>query len=1108
MPLDRLFPPASWALGIGGTGQINLLPFEDVYEPTTTATPLAVDGSGNVYTLDRWGNILKATLAGNTYTVTEIYHWPGEISGIPPPSYLTADSAGNLYVGTVTGNTQKWTPSGSGYTQSKVSNQYGPMAIDGNGVLYIVGGITGNEVFREAPVAGGYSESVVVPSSSLAGASPLNLAVDQKGILYIGTLNDSVIKVDFTVPPATPFTTATDLLTVDGADGTQTRQVVNVGNQPLVLTGVSYPADFPEASGDSNSCTSSTSLAQGQQCDVPIEFYPLHAGNLSENVTITDNTLNVAGTQQSIAVSGTGVSVATHFSVTTTGAVVAGSPFTLTITALDANGNTVAGYNGTVSFASSDPAFVNPGPLTLASGIGHTTVTLKTAGIQTITATDTEDLSLSSSGNFTVAAGAATTLQITGAPTSSYVGTPFNFTVIAKDLYGNQATGYSGTLTFTSTDPHAILPANSTLTGGTGTFSATLLTVGSQTITATDTVNTGLTATAGPIQVSLLNLVVTTAQDDAGLASNCTPQTTPGTGTDAACSLRDALALAATEHGTNISFSSTVFASSPGIVRGSAGTLNIPSNTIVTGPTSGVTIGGANTYTVFTVNAGVSGASLIGLTIVSGSTAGNGGGIANNGSLTVTNSSVLGNGSNGLGGGIFNSGTLTVANSTVAGNQATANGGGIYNQTGATLTLTNSTISTNLVGDFGGGVYSDGTLTTFNTTISGNVAYLVGGGVVFGAGNASLANTIVSGNGAPVAFDGVGNFNDNGGNLPGVSNINLGPLANNGGPTQTMLPLPGSPAICGGIIANASGLASDQRGFSRTTTYGSTSCVDSGAAQTNYALAFTTDPPSSVLAGIWISPAPVVRLTENGMSAVAATNTVSLTDSASLLNGSTSVALSSGSASYYDLLISAASASDSLTATLALTPSLQIPTQSNTFQVLASSLATLTSPTPGSTLTSTDAKFTWSAVAGVSLYDLHLSAIGPGGADLYFSGSVSGTSVIVTGIPANGAIIYARLYSFINGAWQHTDSTYTEATLGQLTVPSPGSTLTGGSIEFTWSRAPGISIYDLHLSTIGPGGADLYASGGVSANSLTVPGIPLNGAKVYARLYSWFNGGW
>jgi hypothetical protein len=76
------------------------------------------------------------------------------------------------------------------------------MAVDGNGVLYIGGGLTGSQVLRETPVANGYSESVVVPSSSLAGAQILNLAVDQKGILYIGT-NTSVIKVDFTVPPAT-----------------------------------------------------------------------------------------------------------------------------------------------------------------------------------------------------------------------------------------------------------------------------------------------------------------------------------------------------------------------------------------------------------------------------------------------------------------------------------------------------------------------------------------------------------------------------------------------------------------------------------------------------------------------------------------------------------------------------------------------------------------------------------------------------------------------------------------------------------------------------------------------------------------------------------------
>lgn len=233
--------------------------------------------------------------------------------------------------------------------------------MDGNGVLYVGGGLTGSQVLRETPVANGYSESVVVPTSSLAGAQILNLAVDQKGILYIGT-NTSVIKVDFTVPPATPFSTATNLQTLDDADGTRTRQVVNLGNLPLVLTGVSYPTDFPEASGDSNACTGSTTLQQGQQCDLPIEFYPKNSGSLSENVTITDNALNVAGSTQSIPVSGTGVSVATHFSVTKTVTVVAGTPFTITVKALDANGNTVTGYDGTVTFTSSDPTFANPGP--------------------------------------------------------------------------------------------------------------------------------------------------------------------------------------------------------------------------------------------------------------------------------------------------------------------------------------------------------------------------------------------------------------------------------------------------------------------------------------------------------------------------------------------------------------------------------------------------------------------------------------------------------------------------------------------------------------------------------------------------------------------------
>src|SRR5205085_10549089 len=63
-------------------------------------------------------------------------------------------------------------------------------------------------------------------------------------------------------------------------------------------------------------------------------------------------------------------------------------------------------------------------------------------------------------------------------------GAAFNFTVTALDAFNNTATGFAGTVGFSSTDAQAVLPAASTLTNGTGTFSATLKTPGNQTIKA------------------------------------------------------------------------------------------------------------------------------------------------------------------------------------------------------------------------------------------------------------------------------------------------------------------------------------------------------------------------------------------------------------------------------------------------------------------------------------------------------------------------------------------------------------------------------------------------------------------------------------------------
>ena len=88
------------------------------------------------------------------------------------------------------------------------------------------------------------------------------------------------------------------------------------------------------------------------------------------------------------------------------------------------------------------------------------------------------------------------------APADANGDSAFNITVNAEDSAGAFVTGYDDLLHFTSTDGSAILPANSTLTNGTGLFAVTLLTAGNQTVTATDTVYPGITATSGEVLVT------------------------------------------------------------------------------------------------------------------------------------------------------------------------------------------------------------------------------------------------------------------------------------------------------------------------------------------------------------------------------------------------------------------------------------------------------------------------------------------------------------------------------------------------------------------------------------------------------------------------------
>ncbi|MCP4211455.1 MAG: hypothetical protein GY764_08245, partial [Halieaceae bacterium] len=135
------------------------------------------------------------------------------------------------------------------------------------------------------------------------------------------------------------------------------------------------------------------------------------------------------------------------------------------------------------------------------------------------------------------------------------------------------------------------------------------------------------------------------------------------------------------------------------------------------------------------------------ITIQNGSTSW-GGGIYNDGTLTVTNSALSGNVATSGGGGIYigGGGTLNVTNGTFSGNSAN-NGGGIVSY-GGTLTVANSTFSSNSSTDSGGGISSDESLVTVtNSTFSGNSADNDGGGILNSAGTTlKMTNSTFSGN--------------------------------------------------------------------------------------------------------------------------------------------------------------------------------------------------------------------------------------------------------------------------------------------------------------------------------------------------------------------------
>jgi hypothetical protein len=152
---------------------------------------------------------------------------------------------------------------------------------------------------------------------------------------------------------------------------------------------------------------------------------------------------------------------------------------------------------------------------------------------------------------------------------------------------------------------------------------------------------------------------------------------------------------------------------------------------------------------------------------------------------------------------------MTLINSTLN-NNAALNGGGIENYD-ATLSVTNSTFYGNTASSWGGGIENNSGLTVINSTFSHNSSTKGGGGIdnygsagFLNLSNTILANSLAGGDCLDTATMGtnLNNIVEDGGCSAALTgDPALGPLADNGGFTQTMSLLPGSPAIDAGLDA-------------------------------------------------------------------------------------------------------------------------------------------------------------------------------------------------------------------------------------------------------------------------------------------------------------------
>jgi outer membrane protein assembly factor BamB len=328
-------------------------------------------------------------------------------------------------------------------------------------------------------------------SGRAGGATTIDSPVVANGVVYVGSnaglyafaLHKTLTFSGIPNPDAAGGAHTVTVTAKDGASGNTatgyTGTIHFTSSDPRAV----LPADYTFKAADAGVHTFSISLKT--------------AG--TQSVTATDTAFAlIKGGQVGILVNATALTKFVVSGITTPRT--AGAAGSIRVTATDASGNRIHGYLGTVHFTSSDAQAKLPANYAFTATDAGThvfsgTVIFKTAGMQSITATDTVTASIKGSQTGIVLTVAALSkLVVSGITTPRTAGTTGSIRVTATDAYGNRIHGYLGTIHFTSSDAKAGLPANYAFTAadaGTHVFVANVIlkTAATQSVTATDTVS-------------------------------------------------------------------------------------------------------------------------------------------------------------------------------------------------------------------------------------------------------------------------------------------------------------------------------------------------------------------------------------------------------------------------------------------------------------------------------------------------------------------------------------------------------------------------------------------------------------------------------------------